>query len=61
MPSISRCLPRELVSLSFHEADFSAVLIMFGIALLLLSLVKRGQGRKKVVEELEGDRCEREA
>jgi putative tricarboxylic transport membrane protein len=39
----------------FFFRPISAVLILFGIALLLLPLVKGGQGRKKVVEELDND------
>ena len=39
----------------FFFRPISAVLILFGIALLVLPLVKGGQGRKKVVEELDSD------
>jgi len=39
----------------FFTRPISAVLILFGIALLLLPLMKKGQGRKKVIEELDSD------
>jgi putative tricarboxylic transport membrane protein len=39
----------------FFSRPISAVLILFGIALLVLPLVKGGKGRKKVVEELDSD------
>lgn len=39
----------------FFSRPISAILILFGIALLLLPLFKGGEGRKKVVEELDSD------
>jgi putative tricarboxylic transport membrane protein len=39
----------------FFSKPISAVLILFGIALLLLPLFKGGEGRRKVVEELDSD------